>query len=299
MINDLPNVVQDAGCLLFADDLKLFLKVETLQDCLHLQQDINRVHEWSVANKLYFNINKCNIMSCSRALCPLQYGYTLDGEEILRVNSVRDLGVTVSSDLTFRAHILAICKKAFQSLGFILRQSKDFRNPKAVKGLYNALVRSRLETASIIWNPHEVKYSLMLEKIQNKFLRYLYLKEYGVYPFYPLMYPTLFVLGMVGYYKLEVRRNLALAKYVFLVMRGQAHNPQVLAALPLVIPNARLRREPRAKLLAVPVARTNIVAHAPLTTAIRILNAVSQEIDLFHCSLTGFTEVTLKYLCKI
>lgn len=208
---------------------------------------------------------------------------------------MRDLRQHIEPDLSFRKQIIETCKKAFQNLGFVLRQTNIFYNAATVKALYNALVRSRLEFGAIIWNPHETKYNLMIEKIQNKFTRYLYLKEYGVYPFYPLMYPTLFVLGMVGYTKLEVRRNLALATYVFKVLRGMLHNPGVLESLALVAPCGPRRRAPR--LLARPVARTNLLANAPIVRAINMLNQLSTKIDLFNCTLTEFTKAASRQLC--
>ncbi|CAG9782273.1 unnamed protein product [Diatraea saccharalis] len=42
---------------------------------------------------------------------------------------------------------------------------------KAVISLYNALVRSQLEHKAIVWAPYEKKYTLMLERVQNKFAR--------------------------------------------------------------------------------------------------------------------------------
>ncbi|KAL3613164.1 Neuroendocrine convertase 1 [Castilleja foliolosa] len=38
-------------------------------------------------------------------------------------------------------------------------------------------IQVRLETAALVCNPHEEKYRLMVEKIQNKFTRFLYLKR--------------------------------------------------------------------------------------------------------------------------
>lgn len=52
-------------------------------------------------------------------------------------------------------------------------------------------MRSQLESGSLIWNPHENKYSFMIEEIQNKFLT--------LYPMFPDMYPTSFAQGMIGY----------------------------------------------------------------------------------------------------
>lgn len=38
----------------------------------------------------------------------------------------------------------------------------------------------------------------------------------NVYPFFTLMHPTLFVLGMVGYNELKVRGEYTLAAYLFI-----------------------------------------------------------------------------------
>ncbi|CAK1596412.1 unnamed protein product [Parnassius mnemosyne] len=50
--------------------------------------------------------------------------------------------------------------------------------------------RSKLEYGAVIWNPYEEKYVLMIEKIQRKFARWIYKKQYGYYPY---LYPSLFV----------------------------------------------------------------------------------------------------------
>ncbi|CAF4921640.1 unnamed protein product [Pieris macdunnoughi] len=213
MINDLPGVVRDATCLLFADDLKLLIAIREEGDCERFQLDIDRVDEWSKKNKLFFNTSKCSIITFSRMKKPINFNYTLNNTVLKRMDTVRDLGVNLDAELTFRNHIQNVCKKAYRSLGFVLRRVGGFTSITAISTLYNALVRSQLESNAIIWAPHEAKYSLMLERIQNKFTRFLYLRLYGVYPFYPLMYPTLFVIGMVGYNKLETRRDMALAMY--------------------------------------------------------------------------------------
>lgn len=219
--------------------------------------------------------------------------------EMIKATTVRDLGIQMKHDLTFAEHITKICKKAYRNLGFVLRQTKDIYSILAVKSLYNALVRSQLESCSMIWNPHETKYVLMTEKIQNKFLRCMYKKQYGIYPSYPIIYPTKFLLGMIGYYSIEVRRKLSLSMYVFKVFRGQLDNSLILGAIGICVPNTRLRRGPRLEVLASPTCRTNILKFAPVTVAIRLLNDISRgDTDLFHCTLTGFTQAMLKHLTE-
>ncbi|XP_041970677.1 uncharacterized protein LOC121727067 [Aricia agestis] len=124
----------------------------------------------------------------------------------------------------------------------------------------------------------------MVEQIQNKFARFLYLRLYGVYPFYPLSYPTLFVLGMVGYTQLRVRRELALVLFVVRIMRGLLYNPDILARVNLNVPDKYVWRRRRPALLEEPRARTNLLQKAPLTRALRCINEVASETDVFCCA---------------
>lgn len=87
----------------------------------------------------------------------------------------------------------------------------DFTSITTLNVLYDALVPRYLEHIAVIWAPHDAKYSNRLERAQNEFTRYLYLKLHRVYQFYPLMYPTLLVLGMVEYNELRVRPEYTLA----------------------------------------------------------------------------------------
>ncbi|XP_022819582.1 uncharacterized protein LOC111351717 [Spodoptera litura] len=294
MVNDLPEVVRSARCLLFADDLKVFLQVEDSVGCARLQQDLDQVVQWSRDNELYFNVAKCCVMTYTRARSSICYQYQIDGAIMPRVSNVRDLGVHMVTELTFRKHVTDLCSKSFRHLGFILRQGHDFKNIAVLKILYNALVRSHLETCAIIWNPHEDKYIKMLEKIQNKFTRFLYLKLYGIYPFFPLMYPSLFVLGTVGYNTLEVRRDVALVKYIARVLRGLVHHPEVLEMLGLRVPDGYVGARRRPTLLEVPRARTNLLKYAPISRAIRIINSVPEH-DLFH-NLPRFIEAVQRHI---
>ncbi|CAG9124705.1 unnamed protein product [Plutella xylostella] len=253
-----PPPAPTACCLL--DDIKLFLEIRSEEDAIRLQQDIDRVVAWGCDNKLEFNGSKCVQMTFSRAREPLRHQYTLGGGALARVSSVRDLGVKFTSTLSFSDHIVNICKGAFKTLGFVLRSCQDFTDILTVKALYNALVRSKLESNAVIWAPHEIKYNLMLER-------------------------------MVGYSKIEVRRDLALTKMVFMVFRGWLCNPTVLESIGLAVPagGCGLRRR-AGRLLAAPTARTNLLHEAPVTRAIRLINKASERTDILTCSLGEFVK---------
>ncbi|KAF9807027.1 hypothetical protein SFRURICE_011171 [Spodoptera frugiperda] len=101
-----------------------------------------------------------------------------------------------------------------------------------------------------------------------------------------------------GYYKLEVRREVALATYLFKVLRGKTHNPALLEELRLCVPDEYVWRRRRPRLLVVPCARTNLLQKAPLTRALRTLNTIADRMDLFSCTLNEFTRVTYEVVVK-
>ena len=61
------------------------------------------------------------------------------------------LGLTLSSNLSWRAHILKIHQKASKKLN-LLKPSKYKLNRYTLKVLFKSLVRSSLEYADVVWN---------------------------------------------------------------------------------------------------------------------------------------------------
>ena len=65
-INELPTVIQ-SECRLFADDTNLFHEVKSDDDTPTMQDDLDKLADWSSKWLLKYNINKCNIMHCGQA----------------------------------------------------------------------------------------------------------------------------------------------------------------------------------------------------------------------------------------
>ncbi len=70
--------------------------------------------------------------------------YRLMGEELEIVSSAKDLGVTVSMDLKWTAHIAHVVAKSNRMLGFRKRNCLRDLNNESLKLLYIFLVRSNL-----------------------------------------------------------------------------------------------------------------------------------------------------------
>jgi hypothetical protein len=117
------------------------------------------------------NLNKCQCISFSLKQNPIHFSYFLNNVEIERVSEVTDLGVILTSDLNFDAHIQYACKKASKMIGFIRRSCRNF-SPDTLKLLYVSIVRPLSEYASIIWSPFHVTKIDHVERIQRNFLRF-------------------------------------------------------------------------------------------------------------------------------
>ena len=182
-INSLTEIIKTSKYLLFADDLKIYIRIESNMDCSLLQNDINNLYQWTLQNKLYLNISKCFIMTYTRRKSPIIYNYKIKDTDLARVETMRDLGLIFDTQLIFSSHIYGMINRANRMYGFIIRNTKMFNNTGAIRQLYVSYVRSQLEYCSIVWNPFYQIHISNIETIQNKVLRFINYKETGLYDF--------------------------------------------------------------------------------------------------------------------
>ena len=157
-------------CRLFADDCLLYNEIETLNDSLQLQKYLKLLENWAEEWGMKFNANKCYIISTEKGGIP--FFYTLNDHILQYVGTNPYLGVTLSEDLTFDAHVGNITKKKSRMLGFIQRNLKGF--PSRLKELaYLTLVRSGLGYASVVWDPFLQREIDRLEKIKRRAARFV------------------------------------------------------------------------------------------------------------------------------
>ena len=60
-VSDMPLIV-NSPIVQFADDVKMFRTIVTVNDFLQLQQDMNLLYEWSRKWQLKFSISKCYLL---------------------------------------------------------------------------------------------------------------------------------------------------------------------------------------------------------------------------------------------
>ena len=176
-INDLPREV-DSGCLLYADDVKIFRKIVSPSDGLLLQEDLDRLTAWSVRWGLALNPKKCKSFTITLRRAPVRTQYFINGARLEHVGEIRDLGITLDTKLTFAAHVSSIVSRANRNLGLLIRsfqtggkKTKFSRN--SLKCAYFSNVRSVLEYGSVIWAGAAESHTVRIDRVQHKFLIWL------------------------------------------------------------------------------------------------------------------------------
>ncbi len=170
-INDLPLHV-NSTVMLFADDCLLYRKIKSENDQLALQNDLSGLEKWGVNWGMRFNAKKCNVLRLARQQSPLMFDYKLGGHILEVVTEAKYLGVTISNNLTWTAHITNITNKANSTLAFLRRNLKSCPQPLK-ETAYKSMVRSVLEYSAAVWDPHYQKDIQALEKIQCRGARFV------------------------------------------------------------------------------------------------------------------------------
>ena len=105
-----PDVVHEqTNTPLYADDTKLHRTIVSVKDCDILQQDLTNLNTWSYVLNMKFNASKCKVLTVTRKKSPVTLEYRLGNACIKRVLEEKDLGVMMSSGLSWDSHVYAYC----------------------------------------------------------------------------------------------------------------------------------------------------------------------------------------------
>ena len=114
-INDLPSSVTESFTGVFCDDTLIAKEIQNKNDAEDLQNDLNKVYEWTQIWGMNFNTVKCVQMTVSNKRKNLQTKYFIQNIELTKVSSIKYLGVIIDSKLTFNEHIQVKTKKRYYS----------------------------------------------------------------------------------------------------------------------------------------------------------------------------------------
>lgn len=105
-INDLKQIIKDVD--FFADNLKLFHKVNDASNRNVLLRNLDTLFNWTNKNLLELNIDKCYVIYFSRGRILAEYAYSINNTLLKRITEIKDLGVVFDQQLTFKKHMQEI-----------------------------------------------------------------------------------------------------------------------------------------------------------------------------------------------
>ena len=150
-INDLAACLTHLSPLLFADDTNLFYSnadIDVLRTTV--DQELLKLSEWFHCNHLSLNVMKTNYILFGSRLVPLNCQICIDKQPLVRLYSVKFLGVIVDSGLRWNLHIDYICSKIAKGLGAMYRINNIIPH-KLLLSLYYSMIYPYLNYCCIVW----------------------------------------------------------------------------------------------------------------------------------------------------
>ncbi len=135
------------------------------RDRLNFQEDLRKISQWSEKWEMPFNVNKCHILHVGTR--NKKFDYEMNGVKLDSLQCVKDLGISIASNLKFSRQCKDAVDKANRMLGFINRNF-SFKKKDIILPLYTSLVRPHLEYAVEFWSSHHTKDIAKLEVVQRR-----------------------------------------------------------------------------------------------------------------------------------
>ncbi len=217
LISDIDVNVLTSFLPSFADDTRVSnIRVYLGCHASALQGDLEVIYQWAIDNNMSFNNSKFELirrgLDSTLKLCT---NYTSsDGSIIDDKDHVKDLGITMSSDCTFREHINKMCQSARNMCSWVLRTFKS-RSSILMLTLWKSLVMPILDYCSQLWCPMLKGEIQQIEEIQKSFTRKIKMGDRGDY---------WNRLSSLRLYSLERRRERYRIIYVWKILEGLVPN---------------------------------------------------------------------------
>ena len=170
-INNISSDIE-SEIRLFADDCVCYRKIKDEEDTMKLQSDIDRLGSWARKWGMRFQPVKCNMMQLTRKRIKKIHALYTEETDLETVESIKYLGVIITSDSRWNTHVSNVCTKTNRTLGFLRRNL--YSCPQEVKeSAYKGLVRQVLDYASSVWDPPGVVLQEELESVQKRAARFV------------------------------------------------------------------------------------------------------------------------------
>ena len=181
-MNELPNILENSDCSLYADDTSLTNTDRELNIAQRkLNNDLDTLGKWISANKLSANLIKTEymIIVTSAKLNTLDYSpiIELNGKPIARATETPGLGLIVDETLTWEPYVQHLSTKMASAISAI--KQANFLPKKSLVTLYQSLVESRLRYCNTVWGNCGETLKNKLQRLQDRAAQVVTKTKYG------------------------------------------------------------------------------------------------------------------------
>ena len=145
-----------------------------------LNDDLERIASWGTDNLVNFNDLKTQFMLMSLSSLTDELNIMFKNTAIKPTTTFHLLGLTISSNLSWKPHIKQIAKSVSAKLGILFRCRPFFTSEQLLR-IYKGLIRPCLEYCSHVWGDHLLPISLTGWS-QKHFASSMHLSSHLSYP---------------------------------------------------------------------------------------------------------------------
>ena len=135
----------------------------------NLNNSLDLIYQWTIANRLSLNTAKTNYQIYSRSVSR-DLNISMNNTNIQRKSCVNYLGVLIDENLKWNSHIAYVSSVTSRNLG-IMGRAKPYLLPRELLLLYNTLVLPHINYCALIWGMNyqsNISKLLILQKTSSK-----------------------------------------------------------------------------------------------------------------------------------
>ena len=158
---------QHVSILLYADDVVLM--ADNAQD---LQNMLDLLNDWCLANKMSVNASKSNVIHFRPKSIPrVEFSFTCGAQNILIVDKHTYLGITLNESLDFSVTAKTVSQSASRALGLLIAKYKCIGGMtyNVFTKLYDTLVWPVISYSASMW---DAKSFSCINAVQNRAMRF-------------------------------------------------------------------------------------------------------------------------------
>ena len=287
-INDIVHVVRHCEIRLFADDTCLYITVDNQEQAAEMiNNDLALIQSWADEWLINFSAPKTKTVLISNRGTPSDHpNLRLQGHIISSVSEHKHLGVTLSHNLRWNAHINDIVSRCSKKIN-MMKQVKYELDRKSLETIYMSFIRPSMEYGDVLYAGTYDSDLCKLDRLQVDAMRVVTgaTEKSNI----GLLYDDL------GWSTLESRRNQHCLAFMYKIVNELT--PTYLSELlpqRTNVGNAGMQlRSIKNDLIPIPFTRTETFSRSFFPNTIRLWNKLdktirdSQSLDSFKTALKG------------